>query len=734
MTIESLEHAKPRWDLFGAKLKTEKAFVASLDLTGALPVSTGKNDEVAAILRGLHLDKDFFKSRLQPEVLLSLQSVGGGNHSPKNGSSRQDQEVSTGCRMKRHLNATKAADFDIYLNQALMPVLAQALDSLCRQLTRMDNRGEAMDTKVRSRFNPITWLAQQMLRLHPKYAKTPRRMQIYSNFALWGDQERGRREILRRKQATKQVFDGFVLRDKVQKHTVMQVISAIDETFRLKGVLKDNAEIVATWEHYSQAHMKNKADITKRGLHLFEGEGVTFEEFWQSFSKLVVQYDIVPYSVIEEGLHELQVQADAVAQRVKAEIQLKLERQQNEELQNRLAEEYAGLYTELSEDQQLNSIIKDNKTLTGYFWRPGEAAFEFEAAPAGDHVRKLSALLALLGFEGLLDYNSKGPMEDEQKKRIFKKDLVLRRGVTKQKFFANDVHQEHWWTEDHMQAWIVLQGMFRHKTNDGIVNSEILSQIIVPPSEFITLRLQVQDEVQSLADGSVKKSSHLAHQFKNAATRKATFEELALQLGLTVPRVRWLHHLFEGFLPVVEEGVVPTCGYPSHPAELKKAEFQVLFQEIVRGASHAEFEARFRRIDEDGSGVIEFDEFARWVHFQDIKLVGAGSVKKTFEELAEQLKEPLELVMYMHNCFQDQLPDGVVDQYPTDCGALPKEDTRRLLDILTGTTSDEFETTWQLLGAAAKKGAVDFDEFVELVEFDKLPLELRIKYKHQSHK
>merc|ERR1719456_2167398 len=127
----------------------------------------------------------------------------------------------------------KVSDFDIYLGESLMPVLAQALDSLCRQVNRMQMQGDSLDPKVRARFNPLTWLAQQLLRRHPKAAKTPRRQAIYANFRDWSDLERGRREMLRRRDVVQDVFDGFVLRNVVQRQDIPNVLSSIDDTLRL---------------------------------------------------------------------------------------------------------------------------------------------------------------------------------------------------------------------------------------------------------------------------------------------------------------------------------------------------------------------------------------------------------------------------------------------------------------------------------------------------------------------
>merc|ERR1740121_1576465 len=131
-------------------------------------------------------------------------------------------------------------DFDIYLNEAVMPVLAQSLDALTRQLNRMDEQAASLDPKVRARFNPLTWLAQQLLRRHPKCARTPRRAQLYRGFKDWADWEKGRREMLRRQPAIEEVFKGYMLRGGVAVDKINTVVADVDDSLYLQGVLKNN--------------------------------------------------------------------------------------------------------------------------------------------------------------------------------------------------------------------------------------------------------------------------------------------------------------------------------------------------------------------------------------------------------------------------------------------------------------------------------------------------------------
>ena len=49
-------------------------------------------------------------------------------------------------------------DFDVYLTESLMPVLAQALDALGRQVSRMEQQGSKLDARVGARlFSGMRW-------------------------------------------------------------------------------------------------------------------------------------------------------------------------------------------------------------------------------------------------------------------------------------------------------------------------------------------------------------------------------------------------------------------------------------------------------------------------------------------------------------------------------------------------------------------------------------------------
>merc|ERR1711977_756866 len=85
-----------------------------------------------------------------------------------------------------------------------MPLLLQGLDALSRQIYKMQSK-KYMDSDSRARFNPLVWLAQYLLRNHPGHLKD-HRSPLYNDFTEWALIEKGRREMLRRKDQIEEAF------------------------------------------------------------------------------------------------------------------------------------------------------------------------------------------------------------------------------------------------------------------------------------------------------------------------------------------------------------------------------------------------------------------------------------------------------------------------------------------------------------------------------------------------
>lgn len=685
------------------------------------------NDEVDAILKGLQLDRNFFMRNLRTEVsanmadapqsqpsLLDMSKESGVVDPPSGSSSPCGSMKSKRNRqgVSRALLAPTVhhhSDFDIYLNEALMPLLGQALDSLCRQLNRMNEQGGQLDPKVRARFNPLTWIAQQLLRGHPKCARTPRRQEIFKNFSHWADQERGRRELLRRKDVAKQVFDGFVLRGKVQVTTIPAVITSLDHTLRLNGALEGSGPIKLMLQTATQGSLNKLGKVGK--MAFFTGETWTFDQFWHHFSAAVMAHDVLPYSILHKGALALQQEAlervalrDAQAKEVEAQAKFEAEQEQRNV-------EYVTLYASLMEDEYIKAILEDGKILTGDDVRPGDAGYEFEVPPKGPHVMLMKQFLLLLGLdvneEVLSGEDDDGPPEEE----------------------------DDWWDSTKADAWVVMQHIHQAELCDGVVEKDLLSQVLVSPEGFGMLWSKVDDAL-AMFDADMKFSRHGKQiaRTEESVTEKAllhkkpSMEELCKRLNVSMPRMQWLHRLFESYLGTDGEGQPHTCKYPERPAAILKAHMKELMTEVNPQLSLAEFEARFNRIDEDSSGQIEFDEFVTWVREDEIRVVGARGTKMPIVDLAQVHNIPIALVEYLKEEFAAHLPEGVQDDYPESPASMGRADMRLLVAELTPAVQDEeFEMIIDGINVM-NKDSFDFDEFLEVIVIEELPPELLAEF------
>mmetsp|Transcript_52826 Transcript_52826/g.123584 ORF Transcript_52826/g.123584 Transcript_52826/m.123584 type:complete len:741 (+) Transcript_52826:52-2274(+) len=707
----------------------------------------GMTDEVQAILDGLRLEKQFFGAFLDKDVLDELapnseatptalkvkreKTMAGTRTDKSMGPTRTGQMGPTRTkRSERTLNRAKTTyeetdalansrrllDFDVYLGEALLPVLAQSLDALCRQRNRMDEQGDRLDPKVRARFNPLTFLAQQLLRRHPKCATTPRRSNLYKNFTTWADLERGKREMLRRVDIIEQAFGGFVLRGTVSQSSIPLVLSAIDDTLFLNGVVKTHPEMVAMFHPEGTTNFKSIS--TSQRSQLFRDTPWTWERFWQEFSSLIMTNDVVRYSDIERGMELKKEAVILAAERTAAFEKEQEKKKQRMELQRRLIARYTDLHQLMQEDAHIKSILTGSLILTGDDVRPGDAGYEFEVPPKGRHVTLLAELLRLLGFQS---FALPGTEED---------------GIAK---VPEDT--EMWWDNDLAAAWTTIQELQGAEMKDGVVEKDVLEQVLVAPVGFVVLRHKVEDELERQSDPLMEDDHHHERHRETepgpADLRKPTFEELSFKLGMTMARMQWLHALFETFLPH-ESGsdVHPTCRYPDNPAAIPKTAMRELIREIHPHLTDSEFEARFARIDSDGSGVIEFDEFVNWVREDEVHVVGGQ--KMTFEELSHHLNEGVDFIQYLYTCWCGQFTmlnqDADVDDYPNNPKSMAKKDVRELITLLTPSVTDEdFEVEFSQVDTLSK-GVIDFDEFLEVLDQEAIPLEFRETIKTSQQK
>lgn len=698
------------------------------------------NDEVARILKGLKLDRKWFETRLVPRHLEELrpmdpreaEAMREGIILDEKARKKEAKRASIRCAtLRRQLTKSftkdiggkpALTDFDIYLNEAVMPVLAQAMDALCRQLTRMREQGDNLDPKVRARFNPLTWMGQQLLRRHPKCSRTPRRQLLHKSFKDWSDYERGRRDMLRKREEVNEVFNHFVLRGSVPYDQIWTVVGAVDDELKLSGILRDNVEF-----ERAMKGLDGGASVRKEVFQ--PGFAWTFDHFWYYFGNAIMKFDIVPYSLLvaakERQAAEIREQEEW-REKVRVGEQ---ERDEGELEKRRLLQEYEVLYEKIMAQQHIRSMLEDGKILTGDDVRNGDIGFQYEVPPHGDHISLLADLLVLLGFERAK------PKVMEQKSPVatpaspVHKSLL--RSAAKATHVEHSSEDERYWDDDLASAWAILQKVHHVELCDGVVDGEVLKQVLVPPVGFNMLKGKVEYELERKAERGDDDDDDLAVQRFLESEKKPTMEQLAMRLGMTMARLEWLHKLFETYLePEVPGGPAPVCLYPDCPASLGKAQMRLLVADVEPDLTSAQFEARFRRIDKDGSGLVEFDEFAQWVHSSDVRIMGTGTMKMTFEEIANRYQESVEIIEYLHSCFQDQLPDGLVDGYPDKPVGLHRHEALFLASLMTpNIDKGEFNENFDIVDkGSAHPGFCDFDEFVEMLELDDLPAELRDRF------
>lgn len=569
----------------------------------------------------------------------------------------------------------------------------------------------------------------------------------------------------------------------VGKNSVQSIIASIDDTLFLRGVLKDNDHIKEELvKSYPEA--EGKRSRSKR-QSVLGGDNISFQQFWFLFANLVMKYDVITFSLLSEGKRLQQQEAEESQQRAEA-ARLEEERLQQKDAEySRLLLQYQELHPKLQINEALKSILDAGKTLTGDFLKPTDDAFQHQVLPHGPHIPLLSELLTLLGlqtdkaaslvsaqivtrtcdseilFRSKVQHDVASASQSVVSKK--NKTTIARRSVSGIHELAHpkderlrklktlpelnpvtdtetpaqtasevkDIESKpegRWWDSELMEAWMILQDIYR-TPKDGFVTADVLQQVLVSPKDFIQLRKKVEDELEHQADGAGEDSQG-PHKRPSKARgcKKPGFEVLSQRLHLTVKRLEFLHELFETFLEPDQDGQPATCEYPDKPAAIGKVQMFSLLRMLNPNISEAEFDARFRRIDEDRSGKVEFDEFATWIHEDQVQCVGTKSKKMTLQDLASCYDQSLELIQYIHHCFQDELPDVEVDNYPVKPGRMPKQSAWMLAGILTPSLSQkEFEANFQIVDVR-KLGVIEFDEFLELLNFHLLPTELREKY------
>jgi len=512
------------------------------------------------------------------------------------------------------------------------------------------------------------------------------------------------------------------------------VVNAIDDTMKLNGLLPNSQALRSALDLYSdQPDSPSRGKQPRRDREdFFKDGGWTWDKFWERFAGVIMANDLVPFSAIKNGI---QLQNDQAMLRTEAEDARKKEAEDRAsataEARTRTSD-YALVYGQMQEDPQIRLILDEGKVLTGDDVRVGDAGFEFEVPPNGAHVTLVYKLLTLCGFDNLEKKEPKprtpspgGPIMPETAPQLT---------VDAAAPVAADANQERWWDDVLAAAWTTLQEIHQAEICDGVVEQDVLAQVLVPPAGYSLLRNKILEELENREDqdglniGRESRRGSKEDVVAAAANKKPSIDTLCQRLGITMSRIEWLHRLFESFLERDKNNPdeVPVCLYPEAPAALSKNKMRNLMKELRPDMEEVEFEMRFRRIDVDMSNEVEFDEFVIWVREDEVRVAGAAPLQKmSFEELAVVYGESVELIKYIYDRFQDRFPPEERDGYPKNPKSLPKAEVRALVTSLAPDMSNaDFETQFQMT-TFSKKDGIEFDEFLEVLPLDDLPEEIR---------
>jgi len=543
----------------------------------------------------------------------------------KAAAARRSQRQKTASLSKARGAPGTNPDFDLFLSEKLVPLLAQALDALGRELIRQQTLGDKLDAAVLRRFNPRTWLAQYLIRNDPKAVQTPRRTKVYAEFASWTDIERGRRELLRRREPIRILFMGFTKKNKMSCNDLPKMFKALDQQWWLDGKLRDSPVLPGSYKGIAP------------------DDQWSFEFFWAWFSSLVLKNDVLTFEDFQAGVQramkeeELQEKEDRDREEREADERARLAVKEAARVQ------FVEAATACRENPELKRILESNMILTGAVSSLDADNQPYEIMPYGEHVKLMTKLLRVLGFESLPDPFADsvdqltamgGGAAERKDSKQGSKDKPTR-GSPEEVKLMQALRNETWWEDPSLTCWQIVQTAMECGVQDGIVDKASLefatnvedwehvrkavtrerekAEILGLGDIVADVRARLRDE----EDAQEAMEEAMAAAKANAMSHKKTFEQLSKEFDLAMVRIEWLHEQFKECLP---EGV--TDGYPLNPAALSKDKMRELYSDLKPGMSTEEFEQQFEEIDEDGSGEIEFDEFIRWIFLEEIDLEG----------------------------------------------------------------------------------------------------------------
>lgn len=269
----------------------------------------------------------------------------------------------------------EAPDYDLYLmEKGLMPVLLQGLDALSRHVEKV-NQGGGLSGGGRVPFNPLTWLAQYLLRNHPGKTKD-HRTPIYKKLGEMANIERGRRCILRRRGQMNDEWQEFIRgRGQITVEDLPEYLQLLDDRWNLEG-----------------AFVSKMPQDFRELIHVPGGiDEVLFVDFWAWFESFVSENDVLRAAEFDEAISR-KAEAERQAREAEEEMERReLAMQEVLEQRRNLTDQFASISADLYTNDIITQIVNKGAIIEGLEEQPGGVPLQ------GEHVELIVAMLRLWG-------------------------------------------------------------------------------------------------------------------------------------------------------------------------------------------------------------------------------------------------------------------------------------------------------------------------------------------------
>lgn len=268
--------------------------------------------------------------------------------------------------------AADGQNYDLYLmEKGVMPLLMQGLDALARHVSKI-NTGNNFGGGANIPFNPLVWLAQFLLRNHPKHVKD-HRTPIYKQFAELASIEHGRRNLLKRKDEIKKVWYETAPSSKMTAKELPKLVRHLDDFWGLEGAFV--------------AGMPQ--DFTK--FSTLGSDKLGWFDFWPWFAYHVSANDVVregAFSDAERWRKQAREEAEAAEEEEARRVELVRERTKQRQV---LEYQFDHLISDMYISDEITAILNKGVVIQGAEEREGGVSLQ------GDHIQLLLRMLKLWG-------------------------------------------------------------------------------------------------------------------------------------------------------------------------------------------------------------------------------------------------------------------------------------------------------------------------------------------------